>query len=393
MQAWFLSLRLHARWWLGAFTPSGRRVAPLGPRRLVLLFLLFPAFLLLQTVHWLGFLIDEVLFRGYRQLVIRSPLFITGVPRSGTTFVHRTLASDAEQFTTFRTWEALFAPSIVERKILRGLARLDRRLGAPMQRAAAALSRRLTGEFAHIHEVGLEAPEEDYLALLPAGGCFILVLAFPASDWLWRLGRFPELPRAERQVMLDFYHAMLQKHLYVAGGERRLLSKNASFGSWLPELERRFPDARFLVCVREPTAALSSQISSVGAGLAHFGTEAATDTFTRGFRKNLAEVYHRLQMAQQRLGDDRLAVIDQGALRRDPVGVLGHALQMLHIHLSAALRRTLDDCGRQSVNRESGHRHQPQPSEPAFRELAAESGPVHRRMVTYGEGQTDARRC
>ncbi|MEM6704121.1 MAG: sulfotransferase, partial [Acidobacteriota bacterium] len=55
----------------------------------LLVFLLI--FVPLQCVHWLGFLLDELFYRGYRRVRIERPLFILGLPRSGTTHLHRTL--------------------------------------------------------------------------------------------------------------------------------------------------------------------------------------------------------------------------------------------------------------------------------------------------------------
>lgn len=358
-RAFLLSLKLHARWFIEAFGAEGRRAAPLGPRRLAVLLLLFPLFALLQAMHWLGFLLDELFYSGWRRVEIRQPLFINGVPRSGTTFVHRTLARDTSDFTTFRTWEALFAPSVSERKLFSLFAGLDRLLGRPLERLGGVLTRRLTGGFAHIHEVGLQAAEEDYLALLPAGGCFIMVLAFPASAQLWRLGRLRELPQAERAVLLEFYRACLQKHLYVNGRGRRLLSKNAAFGSWLPDLAERFEDARFLVCLREPRGALRSQLSSIRGGLAFFGTTAAAELVTHEFQASLEHVYRQLREQRRCLPATRFAVIDHGQLRDEARLAITAALRQLEIPLTDALQRVLDEAAREARDYGSGHVHAP----------------------------------
>lgn len=381
IRAFLLSLRLYGRWWLEAFGHEGRRAAPLGTRRLLVLLIGFPAFMLLQMLHWVAFLLDEMLFPGYRRVEVEAPLFITGVPRSGTTFVHRALAADENQFTTFRTWEALFAPAIVERKLIAAVAALDRRLGAPLSRLLHALNQRVTGSLAHIHEVGLQAAEEDYLTLLPAGGSFIAVLAFPTSTSVWALGRLPELRGAERRVLLDFYHAMLQKHLYNAPPGRRLLSKNAAFGSWIPGLEARYRDGRFLVCLREPTAALSSQLSAIEGGLALLGTTAAREVFTDSFRHNIAYVYRTLPALRDRLGADRLAVIDQGQLRRAPAKTIERALAQLSVSVGEALRAESSESERQDPDGGRRHRHEALRSGRAFDALAAEVGGLYRDMT------------
>jgi len=359
--AFLLSVRLHARWFIEAFGTEGRRAAPLGPRRLAVLLILFPLFLLLQAIHWLGFLLDELFFSGWRRVEIRQPLFISGVPRSGTTFLHRTLARDTASFTTFHTWEALLAPSVSERKLFGLFAALDRLLGRPLQRFGDALTRRVTGGFAHIHEVGLQAAEEDYLTLLPAGGCFILVLAFPASESLWLLGRLRELPDCERTVLLNFYRSCLQKHLYVNGRGRRLLSKNAAFGSWLPDLAENFDDSRFLICLREPGGALRSQLSSIRDGLVFFGTTAAADLVTHEFRTSLEHVYQQLREQRRCLPASRFAVIDHSQLQNETQTAIAATLRQLEIPLTDALQRVLEDAAREArdYGGSRGHVHSP----------------------------------
>ena len=144
---------------------------------------------------------------------------MTGIPRSGTTFLHRTLAVDHERYTTLTTWEALLAPSIVQRKIIHALACLDQRLGGLGQRGVNALTRRLAGGLDDIHEVGLEAAEEDYLALAAGGrllyhaaGLSLLLLA--CSSWAIWISRCRQ--RGVKRL-LSFYYSCLQRHLYVDG--------------------------------------------------------------------------------------------------------------------------------------------------------------------------------
>ena len=87
-----------------ASSPFREQRRPLG---FVLLVAAFPLFVLLQLVHWLSMLLDDVLFRGYRDIEVREPIFVLGPPRSGTTHLHHVLSADTGT-TTFRTWECLF---------------------------------------------------------------------------------------------------------------------------------------------------------------------------------------------------------------------------------------------------------------------------------------------
>jgi hypothetical protein len=366
-RAFLLSIRLHATWFVESFGRRGRQLAPLGLRRLLLLLILFPVYLMLQGLHWLGFLLDEILFRAYRDIEVKEPLFVTGIPRSGTTFIHRTLARDTSQFTSFTTWEALLAPSITERKIIRALAFVDKAVGRPLHRLIHAMTRRLTGGFEHIHPVGLGAPEEDYLSLLPAGACFILVLAFPASRSLWQLGRFQEVPDEQRDIVVGFYKACLRKHLYVAGPGKRLLSKNAAFASWIPDLRSAFPDGRYLMCIREPRAALASQLSSLRPGVEFFGTLPAAEVLNLEFQTVFAHAYRILQQEKNSFLVDHLAVVDQRQLKADTRAVLKASLRQLAVPLTPALADSIEEAHNASRQHRSHHQHAP---------LSEKTGPV-----------------
>ena len=65
-------------------------------------------------------------FPGYREVEIRDPVHVVGIPRSGTTYMHRALAAHPG-FTSLRKWELLLAPSVTKKKFFfLLLGRLDR---------------------------------------------------------------------------------------------------------------------------------------------------------------------------------------------------------------------------------------------------------------------------
>ena len=250
--------------------PGGRRYA----RRLVVGAALLAALVPLQAVHWACLALDEVLYPGYRRVAVRAPAFVLGTPRSGTTFLHRLLAHDPG-LRTFATWECALAPSVLQRRCLMRLARLDARLGAPVARLIRRAEGRLARAMDELHPTSLAAPEEDYLALAPSLECFLLVVAFPEATWLWHGARLDERPAAERAAFAARYRRVLQRHLYAHGARKRLLSKNAAFAGSARTLVDAFPDARVLVCRREPLDALDSQVRVLAGARRRLGTDGA----------------------------------------------------------------------------------------------------------------------
>ena len=59
----------------------------------------------LWMVNHLALLLDEIFYPKYKKLEINKPLFIIGIPRSGTTLLFRSLALDQEKFSYFLLWE------------------------------------------------------------------------------------------------------------------------------------------------------------------------------------------------------------------------------------------------------------------------------------------------
>jgi len=342
---------------VGALFRSPDGQAQWRPRRMLLMLAFLPVLAVVQLIHWLGFLLDEILFRGYRRISIREPLFVLGVPRSGTTKLHRVLAEDA-RFTTFRTWECLFALSITERRFWLGVAALDRRIGRPLGSLVEWLESHVFAALDDVHPMTLSDPEEDYFALMPILSCFILVLPFPFSDHLWRMGRFDEqMPAAERKRILDFYERCLQKHLYVHGPDKRLLSKNAAFAPLARSLVERFPDARFIGCLRDPIETVPSQLSSIGPGLELFGVPANSPVVRERMIDQLAFYYRNLAMAFDRLPSNRGVWVPMARMKEGISATLTAVYEQLGLPMTAAFAATLAAEDHHTRAYRSGHRY------------------------------------
>ena len=328
-----------------------------GWRRLLVMPPFVLVFGLVQLIHWIGFLLDEILFPGYRRVAIDAPLFVLGVPRSGTTHLHRVLAEDCGH-TTFSTWECLFALSVTERRFWQLLARLDRGVGAPLARLLALIEQRAFGAMESVHPMRLADPEEDYFALMPVLATFILVLVFPTDAYLWRIGTFDrDLPEAQKRALLDFYRGCLQRHLYCHGPDKRLLSKNAAFAPLAMSLRETFPDARFVVCLRDPASTLPSQLSSVDPGARFFGVYDLVPDFQQRLARQLAFYYENLEHALGDLPRERCAWVTMGDLKDDLAATVHRVYDHLGLPLDAQFEQRLLELADQSRRYKSGHRY------------------------------------
>lgn len=322
----------------------------------IVVLMLWPLFVLAQLLHWLGFLLDDLLFRGWRRVEVRDPLFVLGPPRSGTTHLHHVLSAD-EQTTTFRMWECLFGLSVTGRKIVLGLTRVDRLMGRPAGRLLDAATRRLAAGMDDVHPFALDAPEEDFLTLMPLAQCFILVVMFPNADWLWRTARLDRSGSpGERARLMRYYRACVRKHLYVHGPERRFLSKNASFSGMAESLLDAFPDARILACTRDPRQTVPSQLSSIEPGLRAAGFEGVPESLRDRFMLLLRDYYLHLEaVAAER--PKRVAIIENDDLRDRLDDTIRGAFEDLGLELTPQFEATLARAATASRGFRSTHRY------------------------------------
>lgn len=334
--------------------------APVTDRRrwygVLLLWLLLPVYLLLQLLHWLGFLLDELLFPGYRRVEIREPLFVLGPPRSGTTHLHHVLAGD-ERRTTFRAWECLFGLSVTARRLILALVRLDSLLGRPLGRLFGWLESRLLAGAAEIHPVSLDGPEEDFLTLLPLAQCFLLIVPFPRARWLWRTARLDrDVPDRERRRLLRWYRRCIQKHLYVHGEGRLFLSKNASFAGMAGALLEEFPDARILCCMREPEKVIASQLSSLRPGLKFCGFT-SMEPELRDDLVDLLHFYYRNLADVAGHHPQRMAIIHNRDMHHRLSATLLEALRQVGLPADRAFADRLEQAAVQSRRFRSAHHY------------------------------------
>lgn len=323
--------------------------------RLALLLFLLPLFTVLQLIHWIFLLLDELLFSDYRKINIHKPLFITGLPRSATTFFHRTLARDA-QFTTTSCWECIFAPSITQRKIIFFCLKLHKKCGRPLAGLSKVTKPEFIAKFDAVHKIRLDEAEEDYLMLMPLLSCFLLVLAFPESKKFWQLGFFnTKIHKQDKKVILLFYKALLQKHLYVHGKEKIILSKNPAFCSFIPELRHFFPDYRIITMRRDPVKAYKSQLSSIVPTLRFL----ATARHGRLFAEHFLDLFvHYAAIIENHLQTKQVVSIRMEELTDNLLAIVQHVYEVFDLQIQPNMIADISLKANKSRSYRSAHQYE-----------------------------------
>lgn len=329
--------------WL-AFTTNKNRLAPLTVKRFLLQCVFVPAMFLGWLLHSLAFLLDDIFFRGYRKIEVKEPVFVVGIPRSGTTFLHRLLTEDTNQFTTFKFWELILAPSIIGRKLVSALSRVDGALGGVGRRLLLKFDRWLLGGFRKMHHLSLFEPEEDEWLLMHKFMSAFLIFPFPFMDRVKHLLYFDdEMPSAEKKQIMAHYKRCVQRHLYVHGPEKRLLSKNPSFSAKIHSVNETFPDAKIVCCVRNPYEAVPSFASLMWFIWGQTPGESAGTPEMRQTLLDAVNHFYRHPMKHLlRLPENRHAFLVYDALTKEPKDTVIALYERLELSMSPEFARKLD---------------------------------------------------
>ncbi len=241
------------------------------------------------------------------QLNIDRPLFIVGLPRSGTTFLQHLLARDpAMRVVPF--WEQL--SPLPEHDAARRPPD-DAPLIEQARKNVEGLRQNAPG-LLQMHQLAAEDPDEEIYLLAPGFSSMIY-------EWVYILPRYAEwYARQDHTGGYRYFKRVLQTLQWLRGGERWLL-KAPQHMEQLKPLLAVFPDATIIETLRDPaTAAVST------ANLTTYGQRLRTDhpdPLATGAA--IVGLIQRLVLALLRDrpdGDARFVQVHFQALMSDPLG-------------------------------------------------------------------------
>ncbi|MBN1428182.1 MAG: sulfotransferase [Anaerolineae bacterium] len=310
---------------------------------------------ILLPLAWLSWLCDKVLFSRHRQITVRQPVFIIGNMRSGTTLLHRLMAKDTRTFCHLKTWELGFAPTITQRKLYEFIARVDAILGGLLARLVNYLDKQLLGRIA-LHPTGLFEAEEDDLILLYVWSSTFIMGVFPYPDEVLNfILPFDDLPE-ERERVMPFYKAALQRHLYHHKAENKhILSKNPVFSSRIDALYETFPDARFIYLIRNPLDVVASMGSYMRAAWSEFQGSGQPFPYDEHIWETVKKWYgYTLERLEQAPPDSHI-IISFDELTQNPRQAITRIYEHFGFDLSTEFDQTLIEATKQSRAYNSNH--------------------------------------
>ena len=189
---------------------------------------------------------DRQLYPNIARQEIREPLFIVGLPRSGTSLLHRLLSADPEHRCPLM-WEVR-SPSPPTR------ADEKRRI----QRATQSCNffNWLVPTFRYVHAIGAEVPQECVSLMTPTflSDQFDAMYYVPSyRAWFFRQDLRPAYE----------YHRRFLQHLQFRRAARRWILKAPTHMFAMPALLSVYPDALFVQTHRTPVDSMASVSSLV----------------------------------------------------------------------------------------------------------------------------------
>ena len=267
---------------------------------------------------------------------IREPLFIVGLPRSGTTVLHTLLASDPDHRVPL-TWEVMTpSPPTHDNEKRR------------IQRAISSCNcfNWLAPTFRQVHPVGAELPQECVSLMAPTfmSDQFDAMYYIPSyRAWFFRQDLRPAYE----------YHRRFLQHLQVRQNARRWVLKAPTHMFALPSLLDVYPDALFVQTHRAPLDAMAS-VSSLITILRRVFSDAvdpltvcreAIDYWSKTLAKFLQE---RAVLAEHRICD-----VDYVEIHRDPLAVV----RRIYGHFGWSLSQKVEERMRRALASQPEERH------------------------------------
>jgi hypothetical protein len=177
---------------------------------------------------------------------IEAPVFIIGLPRTGTTLLHGLMSEDPANRVP-RTWEVMYPARFPNTSEGIDAAR-------SLTATRLAWANRLAPKFKKIHPIAADLPQE---CIAITAQVFISIQFHTTHD----VPSYEQwLEENSQRLAYDFHHRLLQ-HLDVRRPGRRWVLKAPGHLFALDDLLARYPDAKIIQTHRDPLRVMASMAS------------------------------------------------------------------------------------------------------------------------------------
>jgi Sulfotransferase family len=236
---------------------------------------------------------------------IREPLFIVGLPRSGTSVLHRLLGADPVHRSPLM-WEVR-SPSPPTRD--------DEKRRIQRATQSCNFFNWLVPTFRYVHAVGAEVPQE----------CVSLMTPTFLSDQFDAMYYVPSYRRWFLQQDLRpayKYHREFLQHLQFRRSARRWVLKAPTHMSAMPALLSVYPDALFVQTHRSPVDSMASVSSLVTILRSAFSDVVDPLIVCREAIDYWSDTIEKFLRERDQLANNRVCDIQYEEIRREPIGTV-----------------------------------------------------------------------
>lgn len=263
---------------------------------------------------------------------IERPVFVFGIPRTGTTLLSNLLAADPARRSPL-TWEIddPVPPPVSDMLYTdpRALARLESE--RQMLAARPEMGKYYRNSAIYPNEC-VYIMAHDFKTLMWESRCNQLHY----RDWLFQ---------TDMTSAYQYHRRFLQLLQADAPGTWNL--KMPSHALWIPTLLKVYPDARLIWTHRDPLSALGSFCSIISLAQRTFSSAADSQSIGRNCSWQAQQHANRIMDARDALGEDRIVDVHYAELTRQPIETMRKLYESLGDEFTgeaeSAMRAWLDD--------------------------------------------------
>ena len=257
---------------------------------------------------------------------IAAPVFIVGLPRTGTTLLHNLLSQDPENRVPL-TWEVMYPARFPNTPD--GIARA-RRLTA----SRLGWADRLAPQFKTIHPMAPDLPQE---CIAITAQVFMSIQFHTTHD----VSTYEDWFESDPQTLAYAFHRRLLQHLQARQGPRRWVLKAPGHLFGLAGLLGEYPDARIVQTHRDPLRVTASMASHATVLRRAFSDHADPGLIANDWSRRWGNALDRFLAVRDRAPPSAFLDVAYEEIEERPLDAVSKVYDFLGWSLSGAAARAM----------------------------------------------------